>query len=315
MSSYILRRLLALFPVLLGVSVVIFVVIHLTPGDPAIIMAGPEATGEVLDQIRKDYGLDQPLPVQYVVWLSHVLRGDLGESIFLRRPVVNEILDKLQNTAILAGASLLMSTTLGILFGIISATKQYSLLDRVVTLVSLFGVSMPVFWLGMVFIIVFAGTLHLFPAQGMIAPTGGGPVDVLKHLVLPAVALALPSMTIVTRLTRSAMLEVIRQDYVRTAFAKGLATRTVLYRHALKNAMIPVITVVGTQVGYLLGGAVLVEFVFSWPGLGTLVVTGIGTRDYPVVQGATLVIGAIFVLVNLVVDVIYAYIDPRIHYA
>lgn len=315
MSSFILRRLLALFPVLLGVSVVIFIVIHLTPGDPAILMAGPEATGEVLDQIRKDYGLDRPLPVQYVAWLSHVVRGDLGESIFLRRPVVDEILDKLQNTAILAGASLLMSTTLGILFGIISATKQYSLLDRAVTLISLFGVSMPVFWLGMVLIIVFAGTLRLLPAQGMISPAGGGTVDVLRHLVLPAIALALPSMTIVTRLTRSAMLEVIRQDYMRTAFAKGLATRTVYYRHALKNALIPVITVVGAQVGYLLGGAVLVEFVFSWPGLGTLVVTSIGTRDYPVVQGATLVIGAIFVLVNLVVDVIYAYIDPRIHYA
>ncbi|HEX9819874.1 MAG TPA: ABC transporter permease [Methylomirabilota bacterium] len=315
MKRYVARRLLLLVPVLAGVSVIVFMVLHLSPGDPVEIMLGTQATEEDRTRLRADLGLDQPLHVQYVRWLGHVVRGDLGRSLFMRRPVLGEVLGRLQATLILTGTALLLSTTLGIALGVASATRPNSLLDRVSAMASLFGASMPSFWLGIVLMVVFALWLGWLPASGMYAPYGGGDLrDLLAHLALPAVTLAAASVTIIARLTRATMLETLGQDYIRTARAKGVVERRVVLRHGLKNAMIPIITVIGVQAGYLLGGAVLTETVFAWPGVGTLMVQGILARDFPLVQGCVLVVALSFVLVNLAVDLLYAWVDPRIRY-
>ena len=315
MKRYVARRLLLLVPVLAGVSVIVFMVLHLSPGDPVEIMLGTQATQEDRARLRTDLGLDQPLHVQYVRWLGHVVRGDLGRSLFMRRPVLGEVLGRLQATLILTGTALLLSTTLGIALGVASATRPNSLLDRVSAMASLFGASMPSFWLGIVLMVVFALWLGWLPASGMYAPYGGGDLrDLLAHLALPAVTLAAASVTIIARLTRATMLETLGQDYIRTARAKGVVERAVVLRHGLKNAMIPIITVIGVQAGYLLGGAVLTETVFAWPGVGTLMVQGILARDFPLVQGCVLVVALSFVLVNLAVDLLYAWFDPRIRY-
>jgi peptide/nickel transport system permease protein len=314
-KRYVARRLLLLVPVLAGVSVIVFMVLHLSPGDPVEIMLGTQATEEDRTRLRADLGLDQPLHVQYVRWLGHVVRGDLGRSLFMRRPVLGEVLGRLQATLILTGTALLLSTTLGIALGVASATRPNSLLDRVSAMASLFGASMPSFWLGIVLMVVFALWLGWLPASGMYAPYGGGDLrDLLAHLALPAVTLAAASVTIIARLTRATMLETLGQDYIRTARAKGVVERRVVLRHGLKNAMIPIITVIGVQAGYLLGGAVLTETVFAWPGVGTLMVQGILARDFPLVQGCVLVVALSFVLVNLAVDLLYAWFDPRIRY-
>jgi peptide/nickel transport system permease protein len=314
-KRYVARRLLLLVPVLAGVSVIVFMVLHLSPGDPVEIMLGTQATQEDRARLRTDLGLDQPLHVQYVRWLGHVVRGDLGRSLFMRRPVLGEVLGRLQATLILTGTALLLSTTLGIALGVASATRPNSLLDRVSAMASLFGASMPSFWLGIVLMVVFALWLGWLPASGMYAPYGGGDLrDLLAHLALPAVTLAAASVTIIARLTRATMLETLGQDYIRTARAKGVVERAVVLRHGLKNAMIPIITVIGVQAGYLLGGAVLTETVFAWPGVGTLMVQGILARDFPLVQGCVLVVALSFVLVNLAVDLLYAWFDPRIRY-
>jgi len=314
-KRYVARRLLLLVPVLAGVSVIVFMVLHLSPGDPVEIMLGTQATEEDRTRLRADLGLDQPLHVQYVRWLGHVVRGDLGRSLFMRRPVLGEVLGRLQATLILTGTALLLSTTLGIALGVASATRPNSLLDRVSAMASLFGASMPSFWLGIVLMVVFALWLGWLPASGMYAPYGGGDLrDLLAHLALPAVTLAAASVTIIARLTRATMLETLGQDYIRTARAKGVVERRVVLRHGLKNAMIPIITVIGVQAGYLLGGAVLTETVFAWPGVGTLMVQGILARDFPLVQGCVLVVALSFVLVNLAVDLLYAWVDPRIRY-
>ncbi|HEU4371744.1 MAG TPA: ABC transporter permease [Methylomirabilota bacterium] len=315
MKRYLARRLLLLVPVLAGVSIIVFMVLHLSPGDPVEIMLGTQATQEDRARLRADLGLDQPLHVQYVRWLGHVVRGDLGRSLWMRRPVLGEVLGRLQATLVLTGTALLLSTTLGIALGVASATRPNSLLDRLSAMASLFGASMPSFWLGIVLMVVFALWLGWLPASGMYAPYGGGDLrDLLAHLALPAVTLAAASVTIIARLTRATMLETLGQDYVRTARAKGVVERAVVLRHALKNAMIPIITVVGVQAGYLLGGAVLTETVFAWPGVGTLMVQGILARDFPLVQGCVLVVALSFVLVNLAVDLLYAWFDPRIRY-
>ena len=315
MKRYIARRLLLLVPVLAGVSIIVFMVMHLSPGDPVDIMLGTQATQEDRTRLRADLGLDQPLPVQYVRWLGHVVRGDLGRSLWMRRPVLGEVLGRLQATLILTGTALLLSTTLGLALGVASATRPNSLLDRVSAMASLFGASMPSFWLGIVLMVVFALRLGWLPASGMYAPYGGGDLrDLLAHLALPAVTLAAASVTIIARLTRATMLETLGQDYIRTARAKGVVERGVVLRHGLKNAMIPILTVIGVQAGYLLGGAVLTETVFAWPGVGTLMVQGILARDFPLVQGCVLVVALSFVLVNLVVDLLYAWFDPRIRY-
>lgn len=315
MARYLLRRLLHLGPVLLGVSAIVFLVLHITPGDPALIMLGSQATQEDLSRLRAELGLDQPLSVQYVTWIGHVVRGDLGRSLWMKRPVLAEVLTRFKATLLLTASALLLSTAGGLALGIASATRANSLLDRLSAVASLFGASMPVFWLGIVLMVIFSLWLGWLPASGMFAPYGGGTArDLLAHLVLPALTLAAASVTIIARLTRGSMLEVLGQDYVRTARAKGVAEWSVIVRHALKNALIPIVTVVGVQAGYLLGGAILTETVFAWPGVGTLLIQGILARDVPLVQGCVLVIALTFVLVNLAVDVLYCWLDPRIRY-
>ena len=315
MIRFLARRLLHLGPVLLGVSVIVFLVLHLAPGDPAEIMLGANANKEDLDRLRAQLGLDQPLHVQYLHWIGHVARGDLGRSLWMKRPVLGEVLERFKATLLLTGVALFLSTVGGIALGIASATRANSLLDRLSAVASVFGASMPVFWLGILLMVIFSLWLGWLPASGMYAPYGGGGLtDLLAHLVLPAVTLAAASVTIIARLTRATMLEMLGQDYVRTARAKGLGEGPVVWRHALKNALIPIVTVVGVQAGYLLGGAVLTETVFAWPGVGTLVVQGILARDIPLVQGGVLVIALSFVLVNLAVDTLYAWLDPRIKY-
>ncbi|OLC63274.1 MAG: glutathione ABC transporter permease GsiC [Candidatus Rokuibacteriota bacterium] len=313
MALFLLRRLLLVGPVLLGVSLVVFAVLHISPGDPAEIMLGPQATHEDITRLRTELGLDEPLPVQYARWMGRVLQGDLGRSLWMKRPVLGEVLRRFQATVVLAASALLLSTLGGIALGVLSAARRNSLLDRLSALASLFGASMPSFWLGIVLMVIFALWLGWLPASGMFAPYGGGGVgDLLSHLVLPTVTLAAASLTIIARLTRSTMLDVLGQDFVRTARAKGVRESFVVVRHALRNALIPTVTVVGVQAGYLLGGAVLTETVFAWPGVGTLMVQGILARDFPLVQGCVLVIALGFVLVNLTVDVLYATLDPRI---
>jgi peptide/nickel transport system permease protein len=312
---YLARRLLLAIPVLVGVSIVVFMVLHLSPGDPAEIMLGSAATKEDLARLRADLGLNEPLPLQYARWIGHVVRGDLGRSLWMRRPVLPDVLDRFRATLVLTGTALLISTVGGVTLGVLSATRPHSWLDRLSGMAALFGASMPVFWLGIVLMVIFSLQLGWLPASGMWAPYGGGNArDLLAHLVLPAVTLAAASVTIIARLTRSTMLEVLGQDYIRTARAKGLVERLVVVRHGLRNALIPIVTVVGVQAGYLLGGAVLTETVFAWPGVGTLMVQGILARDFPLVQGCVLVIALAFVVINLAVDLLYAWIDPRIRY-
>jgi len=312
---YVVRRLLLLVPVLLGVSVIIFMVLHLAPGDPAEIMLGSQATQADLNRLRDELGLTEPLYVQYIHWLGLVARGDLGRSIWMKRPVLTEVLGRFKATLVLTGAALVLSTAGGLALGILSAVRPNSLLDRLSAVASLFGASMPVFWLGIVLMVIFALWLGWLPASGMFAPYGGGDLrDLLAHLALPAVTLAAASVTIIARLTRSTMLETLGQDYIRTARAKGVVERAVVLRHGLKNALIPIVTVVGVQAGYLLGGAVLTETVFAWPGVGTLMVQGILARDFPLVQGCVLVVALSFVVINLIVDLLYAWLDPRIRY-
>ena len=314
MKEYVLKRLLLTIPVLLGVSLLVFSVLHLAPGDPAVIMLGPEATKESIEKIHQALGLDRPLPVQYLTWMAKIARLDFGRSIVLNRAVFPEIWTRFKATAILTVASLTVSILLGVTAGIISAIRQNSIFDAVSMLCALAGVSMPVFFTGVVLIIIFAMNLNYFPSAGMYSPVRRDLYDLLHHLVLPAFTLGTASAAILARMTRSAMLETIRQDYIRTARSKGLAERTVIYVHALKNAAITIITVLGMQIGYLLGGAILTESVFSWPGVGLMMVRAIQARDYPMVQGGILFVAAVFVFVNLVVDIAYAFLDPRIRY-
>ena len=314
LPAYALRRLLLAVPVLFGVSVLVFAVLHLAPGDPAAIMLGAQATKEDVVRLHRDLGLDQPLVIQYVRWMGHVLQGDLGRSIPLGRAVLPEVLLRFKATLVLTAGALLIAILLGLAAGIVSAVKQYTWLDRISMGVAVTGVSLPVFWTGIMLILLFALQLRWFPSSGMSSPYGSGVADVLWHLVLPAVTLGTASAAALARLTRSSVLEIIRQDYVRSARAKGLAERAVIARHVLKNAINPIITVLGLQVGFLLGGAILTETVFSWPGLGSMMVRAIQARDYPLVQGGVLLIATSFVLVNLIVDLLYAVFDPRIRY-
>jgi peptide/nickel transport system permease protein len=316
MRAYVLGRLVSAVPVLFGVSVVIFLLMKLIPGDAAQVLAGPSATREEVELIREDLGLNEPLPVQYGTWLTRAVRGDLGRSVELKAPVTTMVLERFKNTAILAGASMLLAVTLGVSAGVISATRPLSLFDRLAMIGALFGNSMPTFWLGLVLILVGSLGLGLFPSNGMydIRSPGGLP-DLLHHLVLPSITLAGVSAAILARVTRSSMLEVINREYVTTARAKGLDDRRVIWGHALKNAMLPVVTVMGVQMGYLLGGSILVETVFSWPGLGLQLFRAISSRDLPLVQGGVMLVSAIFVFLNLAIDVLYAFLDPRVHYS
>ena len=305
LGLYVLRRLALAAPTLLGVTIVVFLLVRIIPGDPARVIAGLLASEDEVQRIRVELGLDRPIHVQYSIFLNHLLRGTLGKSAATRAPVTEEIGTRLRATVQLAISSIVVATTAGLAAGIVSATRPYSALDFTVMAVALFGVSIPVFWLGIMLMLLFSVTLHWLPAGGY-----GTPV----HLVLPTVALAAFSVAIIARMTRSSLLEAFGQDYIRTARAKGLGDRVVVLRHALKNALIPVLTVVGLQFGALLSGAILTETTFALPGLGRLLVNSISARDYPVIQGIALVFAVVFTLVNLTVDLLYAYVDPRIHY-
>ena len=303
MLIFIVRRLLLTVPVLLGVLFVVMLTMDLIPGDPVQLMLGDAATKETVARFREHLGLDRPLVVRYVRYLGHVVTGDLGRSIQQNRPVVDELGDAWPATLQLTVAALLLAAVVGVATGIVSAVWPNSLFDALSRLSSLFGLSMPVFWTGLVLIVVFAFWLPLLPVGGV-----GSPL----HLVLPAVTLALPSIAMIARMTRSSVLEVLREDYVRTARAKGVGERLVVAKHALRNAAIPILTLVGLQAGQLMGGAVLTETVFAWPGLGRLMVKAIFARDYILLQGAVLIFAMAFVVINLVVDLSYGMLDPRV---
>jgi peptide/nickel transport system permease protein len=305
MLNYLIKRLLSTIPVLLGISLLLFFMLRLLPGDPAQVLAGQMATPQEIENIRRQLGLDRPIYEQYVTYLSRLARFDLGRSARTQNPVTEEIWARLPNTLLLAVVAITLACLLGIPAGIISAVRPYSWIDYLVTTSALFGMSMPVFWLGLMLVVVFSVILKWLPAGG----TGSW-----QHVILPSVTLAAFVVAFISRMTRSAMLETLAQDYTTTARSKGLKERVVVIKHALKNAMIPIITVVGLQFGLLLGGAVLTETVFAWPGLGRLIVDSILARDYPVIQGAILIFGLLYIMVNLVVDLIYALVDPRIRY-
>jgi peptide/nickel transport system permease protein len=312
MSRYILRRLLQIVPVLFGVSVLAFAIMHVVPGDPVRLIAGPDAPEEVVERIRGQLGLDRPLPQQYLSFLGRALQGDLGRSLRSRAPVTDEILARFPATLELTTASMLVAVAVGIPLGLAAAVRRSTWVDYLAMGASLSTLSLPIFWVAIVAIWLFSLQLGWFPVSGR-----GGPVwewNGLRHLALPALTLATASVAIISRLTRSGMLEVLGREYITTARAKGVAPVGVVGKHALKNALIPVVTVVGLQYGFLLGGAVVTETIFAWPGVGRLAMTAILQRDYPVVQGCVLLVAVLFVLINLAVDLLYAWLDPRIRY-
>jgi peptide/nickel transport system permease protein len=337
MIRYIAKRLTLLIPTLLGVITVVFFMMSLAPGDPARLALGTRATPEAVEALRQELGLDKPLPVQYGRYLSRVVQLDFGKSIKTGEKVIVELLARFPATFELSVVSIIISTLFGILAGVISASRQYSFFDYGAMFAALVGVSMPVFWLALILIMFFSVALNLLPTGGRIdlryffEPITrffildgliylfkeGDPsylVSAVRHILLPAVALATIPLAVIARITRSSMLEVVRQDFIRTARAKGLSERKVIYRHALKNALLPVVTIIGIEFGYNLAGAVLTEEIFAWPGIGRWLFGAVNARDIPAVQGGVIMIAVVFVLVNLMVDVVYSFLNPRIRY-
>lgn len=305
MLKYVIKRAFSTIPVLIGISLLLFIMQAMLPGDPAQVLAGQMATPQEIENIRHQLGMDRPIYIQYISFLGRLAKLDLGRSARTQNPVIEEIWARLPNTVLLAVIAISLACLFGIPAGIISAVKPYSWIDYIVSLSALFGLSMPVFWLGLMLVVVFSIVLKWLPAGG----TGSW-----QHVVLPSVTLAAFVVAFIARMTRSTMLETLSQDFTTTARSKGLQEWVVIIKHALKNALIPIITVVGLQFGLLLGGAVLTETVFAWPGLGRLIVDSILARDYPMIQGAILIFGLLYILVNLVVDLLYAVVDPRIRY-
>ena len=308
MLAYVLRRLVGTVPVLLGVTLVVFAMTWLTPGDPVVALLGESAqgiTGAARDALRREFGLDRPWPVQYLEYVRGLAQGDLGMSVRSRRPVMREVLDRLPATAELALAGLAIAVVVGVSLGVAAALRKRTWVDALAIAVALVGVSVPVFWSGFLLMLVFSLELGWLPASGR---------GTLRHLVLPALTVGIASAAFIARITRGAVLETLGQDYVRTARAKGVVERVVVVRHALRNALLPIVTVIGLQLGSLLGGAVLTETVFAWPGVGRMLVDAILARDLPLVQGSVLVVSLIFILINLVVDLSYAAINPRVRY-
>ena len=315
MAKLLATRLLAILPVSLAISVVVFAMIHLVPGDPAIALTGPMHTPETLAKVREALGLNAPVYVQYVRWLGRAVQGDLGSSIYLNRPVFPEVLERFRASLLLAAASFALAVPLGIGVGVTAALARRSVLDRVTMGISMVGISMPPFYLAMLLILVFSVRLRWLPSGGMFEVTGNPtPTAIAVHLILPALALAGAPFTVIARMVRASMLEVLRKDYIRVAHAKGLPGRAVIWRHALKNALIPVISLLVLQVGYLLSATALVEVVFSWPGLGSMIVQSITTRDLPLAQGCVVLIAVVYVAVNIFGDVLQLIWDPRIKY-
>jgi peptide/nickel transport system permease protein len=324
---------LQIIPVLLGVSIVVFFMVRAIPGDPAQLLLGQQATQEQVQQVRQNMGLDKPVIVQYGIFLADALRGDLGDSIVTGRPVTTELLARFPATLELTSFAMLVAILVGVPVGVISAVKQYSWLDKFTSVLALTGISMPIFWLAMILIVIFFVNLGWLPFPGRLSTgyavtsiTGLVLVDSLltlnfpafwdglKHLIMPAIALGTIPMAVVMRMTRSSMLEVMGEDYVRTARAKGVVPWRVIFKHALRNAMLPTVTVIGLQVGLLMGGAVITETIFSWPGVGQIAYESVNRRDYAMIQGVVLYGATLFVLVNLLVDILYAVLDPRVRY-
>lgn len=313
MGSYILKRLISAIPVLLGITVIVFTIMAMIPGDPATAILGSYATPENVEKLNRDLGLDKNAVTRYFIWLGNMMQGDFGQSFALNRPVLDEVLDRFNATLVLAGTAFVLCAVLGILAGVVSAANQYGFADKAITFVVLFGISIPSFFLGMMMILLFAVNLKWLPVSGMYAIYGGGDLpDLLNHLIMPAFALAVVATGVVARLSRSAMLEVLRQDFIRTARAKGVGEARVIWGHALRAAMVSIIPVLGIQAGFVLSGAVYIEIVFQWPGVGRMLVDAILKRDILLVQGGVVFVAACYVLFNIIVDVAQSMLDPRI---
>ncbi len=313
MKTYVVRRLLALIPVALVVATVAFVLIHLAPGDPASVIAGPDASRDDVERIEKQLGLDAPMPVQLVRWYGRLVRGDLGQSIFLRKPVTDAILDRVEPTLLLTLFAIAISVAIGVPAGVIAARYHNTTTDQVLMVVALLGVSIPNFLLGLLFVLFFSVWLGWFPVAGY-SPLEYGWLKTLRSLVLPAFALGLVQSALIARIARSSMLDILREQFITAGRAKGLGERAVVYKHALKNAMIPTVTIIGISFAILISGAVVVETVFNIPGLGRLIISAVLRRDYPVIQGVVLCIAGLYMLINLAVDLSYLVFDPRVKY-
>lgn len=313
MFKYVVRRVVSLIPVLFFVSVIVFIITRIIPGDPAAVMLGETATEEAVERLRESMGLNDPLTVQYSHFLGDLLRGHLGDSPAYNKPVTQLIAQTLPNTLLLGFTAILLALFIAVPIGIFSACRQNSPIDYLGMLISLLGVSMPIYWLGMMLVYAFAVRINIFPAIGM-GSLSEGLLDVVMHLTLPAICLATIPTANFARITRSSMLEVIRQDYIRTARAKGLKERVVIWKHGLKNALIPILTVIGMQISMMLSGAVLTETIFSWPGMGRLIVDAIEKRDFVVVQGTIMFLAFAFVLITLIVDILYAMFNPKVRF-
>jgi peptide/nickel transport system permease protein len=312
-KTYIARRLLALIPVALVVATVSFVLIHLAPGDPASVIAGPDATADDVERIQRQLGLDAPLPVQLVRWYGRLVQGDLGQSIFLRKPVTEAIVDRVEPTLLLTLFAIAIAVVIGVPAGVLSARYHNTATDQVLMVIALLGVSIPNFLLGLLFILCFSVWLGWFPVAGY-SPLEYGWAKTLRSLVLPGFALGLVQSALIARIARSSMLDILREQFITAGRAKGLAERAVVYKHALKNAMIPTVTIIGISFAILISGAVVVETVFNIPGLGRLIISAVLRRDYPVIQGVVLCIAFLYMLINLVVDLSYVLFDPRVRY-
>ncbi|MFW5889620.1 MAG: nickel ABC transporter permease [Halanaerobiales bacterium] len=306
MTTYIIRRILVMFLVLIGVSIIVFLMVHLVPGDPARIMLGVRANSESVVKLREQMGLNEPLIKQYLDFASNAIRGDLGRSVATNRAVIGEILTRLDATLLLAFTGMGIAIIFGIFAGVTSAVYRDTWIDSVIMILAMLGVSVPSFWLGLMLIVLFAVNLNWFPSMGY---------GSISNLVLPAISLGFLASTVIARMTRASMLEVLYKDYIYTARAKGLSERTVVYKHALRNALISVITIIGVQFGSLLGGTVIIEKLFAWPGIGRLAINAIMSRDFPLIQGIVLFIAFGFSIINLIIDIIYTVLDPRIKYS
>ena len=313
MIAYIIKRILSAIPVLLGISVIVFIIMALIPGDPATAILGSFATPENVEKLNRDLGLDKPMIQRYFIWLGNMLQGDFGRSFSLNKDVLDEISERFGATLVLAGVSFVLCSILGVVAGALSASRQFGITDKLITLSVLIGISIPSFFLGMMMILFFSVQLRWFPVSGMWPIYGARDLSaLLSHLFLPAVALSVVATGVIARLSRSAMLEVLRQDFIRTARAKGLSEARVIWRHALKAAMVSVIPVLGVQAGFVLSGAVYIEMVFQWPGVGRMLVEAILKRDILLVQGGVVFVAACYVMFNIVVDIIQSLLDPRI---
>ena len=308
-----MNRLLSAIPVVLGITIIVFLIISLSPGDPATAILGSYATPENVAKINKDLGLDKSLPERYLIWLGNIIQGDFGRSFSLNRPVIDEVMERFNATLILSGTSFVLCSFFGILVGTISAARQYTLTDKLITFIVLIGISIPSFFLGMMMILTFAVRLKLFPVSGMYAIWGGGDLpDLINHLVMPSIALATVATGAVARISRNAVLEILRQDYVRTARAKGVKERSILISHVLRVAIVTILPILGLQAGLVLSGSVYIEIVFQWPGVGRMLVDAILKRDIILVQGGVVFVSICYVFFNIAVDVLQRVLDPRI---